>query len=151
MIDLNTYITEKLQIDKTVEINKTVEKIYNVLSQDKYNLTFKLKENSNIEDFIYKIPEEKLKGKYYSEKIKECFKLTNTDGYDVYKMAVWENGTLYFSENSRYSQGRIVYHENNTDFIYFILVKGNECTLCGYNRRYMGQPDEIGKQYKFKI
>lgn len=149
MINLNTYIIEKLQIDKTVEVDKTVEKIYNVLSQDKYKLTFKLKENSNIENFIYKIPEEKLK--YYSKEIKECFKLTNTDGYDVYKMAVWENGTLYFSENPRYSQGRIVYHENNTDFIYLILVKGNECTLCGYNRRYMGQPDEIGKQYKFKI
>ena len=149
MINLNTYIIEKLQIDKTVEVDKTVEKIYNVLSQDKYKLTFKLKENNNIENFIYKIPEEKLK--YYSKEIKECFKLTNTDGYDVYKMAVWENGTLYFSENPRYSQGRIVYHENNTDFIYLILVKGNECTLCGYNRRYMGQPDEIGKQYKFKI
>jgi len=149
MINLNTYIIEKLQIDKTVEVDKTVEKIYNVLSQDKYKLTFKLKENSNIENFIYKIPEEKLK--YYSKEIKECFKLTNTDGYDVYKMAVWENGTLYFSENPRYSQGRIVYHENNTDFIYLILVKGNECTLCGYNRRYMEQPDEIGKQYKFKI
>jgi len=149
MINLNTYIIEKLQIDKTVEVDKTVEKIYNVLNQDKYKLTFKLKENSNIEDFIYKIPEEKLK--YYSEEIKECFKLTNTDGYDVYKMAVWENGTLYFSENPRYSQGRIVYYDNNTNFIYLILVKGNECTLCGYNRKSMGQPDEIGKQYKFKI
>lgn len=151
MINLTKYILEKLHIDKTVNVdNKTVvEKIYNILIQDKYKVTFKLKKDSNLEDFIYKIPDQKLK--YYIKEIKECFKLTNTNGYDIYKMSVWENGSLYFYENPKYSQGKIVHHANNTDFVYFILVKGNECTLCGYNRRYMGLPNEVGTQYKFKI
>jgi hypothetical protein len=44
-----------------------------------------------------------------------------------------------------------MYYNNNPEFVYFILNKDDKCELCGHERRFYGQPNSIGRIYKFSI
>lgn len=160
MNNLSLYIQEKLKIDKDVKDKDSSisEKIYNVLSDEKYKLNFKHLRN-NYESYIYLIPYKALSVSYKGI-IKDCFGIggdlkdfdTDNGGhYRLFKIAINNSGNLYFNENPKYSQGEVLNHMNNTDFVYYILNYNNACELCGYYRKYYGQPPSIGKIYEFTI
>ena len=157
MINLDSYIVEKLKLDKDIKADNITldiiaEKIYDELSKDHYNMKFPKKLQNNKHDassYIYPIPANILK--YYKEDLLKCFKGRVIKEYNIFRIAILNNGSLFFSDNPRYSQGDVVYHENNTNFVYYILNKDNECILCGRERKNYGQSDSIGKNYKFLI
>lgn len=158
MINLDSYIVEKLKLDKDTKVDNTTpdiiaEKIYDELSKEQYKIGFPKKLQNNKHDassYIYPIPVNSLK--YYKEDLLKCFKgIVDIKEYNIFRIAILNNGSLFFSANPRYSQGEVVYHENNTNFVYYILNKDNECKLCGRERRNYGQSDSIGKIYKFLI
>lgn len=154
MIKINEYIIEKLKIDKESSVKKDnySDELYDFLVHPKFCLNFKGYEDNktHTSKYIYKIPEDKLK--YYKDALRKCFGNNFSQDVSFYKMAVWNNGNLHFTDKSRYSQGEIVDHNNNTNFVYYILVdKDLNCQLCGYQRRYYGQDASIGDIYKFEI
>ncbi len=157
MINLDSYIVEKLKLDKDTKVDNTTpdiiaEKIYDELSKDHYHMKFPKKLQNNKHDassYIYPIPDNILK--YYKEDLLNCFKGRDIKEYNIFRIAILNNGSLFFSDKPRYSQGDVVYHENNTNFVYYILNKDDKCILCGRERKNYGQSDSIGRIYKFLI
>ena len=150
MKQLSDFLLEKLHPSKYEDKESIGDKIYKELSQSHYKITFKMKSNSDINDFIHLIESDKLK--YYEDKLKECFpKYKEYSKYNIFKLAVLNNGSLNFTDNPKFSQGEIIYYNNNTDFIYYILVDNDEANLCGFERRYYGQKNKTGNIYKFKL
>ena len=152
MKELVQYIQEKLQINKDNKIkdNQISDKIYQELSKPEYKIKFKMKSDSDINDYIHLIESDKLK--FYEDNLKECFpQYKEYSKYKIFKLAVWNNGVLRFTKNPEFSQGEIIYYNNNTDFVYYILVDNDEANVCGFERRYYGQENLIGNIYKFKL
>ncbi len=157
MINLDSYIVEKLKLDKDTKVDNTTpdiiaEKIYDELSKEQYKMSFPSKVQKNKHDaclYIYPILSDKLK--YYKDEILECFKGIDINECNIFRIAISNNGNLYFSNRTRWSQGEVMYYNNNPDFVYFILNKDDKCELCGHERRFYGQPNSIGRIYKFSI
>lgn len=150
MKQLTEFLLEKLHPSKYEDKEHIEDKIYKELSQSQYKIIFKMKSDSDINNYIHLIESDKLK--YYEDKLKECFpKYKEYSKYNIFKLAVLNSGSLKFTDNPKFSQGEIIYYNNNTDFTYYILVDGDEANLCGYERKYYGLKDLIGNIYKFKL
>lgn len=120
--------------------------IFNELSKYKYRLTL------DKCDYIIEVD---TRMSWCDEKIERLFGGIK-DNAVYFSMHVWNSGTLNFKCDSKWSQGKVVWGENNTDFRYYIEVDLStfECRLGGYERKYYGFPDGYTKHedlYHFKI
>ena len=143
---INKSTTSKKDVSE--EVNKIRQKIYNELSKPKYKLKF---DTNSVEDAIKWVDTENIDR--WKEDINQCFKSIKYDlnkDY-IFKMSVWNNGSNEFTDNPKYSQGKIIYHKNNTDFRYWIIVIDNICYLSSTQRRSYMSGKIIGKIYKFEI
>lgn len=138
-------------IEKGFEDMTTAEKIFRELSKPEYKLCFKgWNEGDDVGNYIQKLERGSVSFKANKERIEKAFP-NITEGCEVYRMAVWNNGMKHFSNKPTSSQGVVVYYENNTDFVYLIMVSGNVASLCATERRYYGYPDLKGEIYTFSI
>jgi hypothetical protein len=125
------------------------QRLYEELSKPNYKLRFK--GNSGAESFIHEIQASELK--YYRDEILACFPEYNPGKHRMFVMKVSNSGSLTFDNKPTYSQGDVVFHKNNTNFRYYLLVKPkmDMCYVCGYEREYYGTPNNIGQPFKFRI
>lgn len=74
--------------------------------------------------------------------------LNNAD--DVYSMSILNGGTSLI-KGSKYSDGEVIYHKNNTDVVWYFVVNGNKVNMYYREYGYYGKPTQWKKLASFNI